>query len=156
VGAEQVIVVVLIVAGFGAGWIARGAGARRDEPAAEEEPATASSAASPQEAALVDAALAAYDNAVERWLDEGTAIGDDGRRALDELDDALDRLAAAVRSGAPASPAVRAHAALERAAWHLTAFERGSALDAPTSRALAALEDEVAAARQAMASAPAA
>jgi hypothetical protein len=221
VTAEQVVVLVLLVAAFAAGWIARGDGGK--EAAAEEDapaprpgagaatpatsapatsaptaatPATSAPATSAPTAAAartaapagetdpprrrlrraarpapsrpdpatdaaraLSLASAAYETAVDRWLDEREEISPAGRAAVGELERAVQRLDhAAARldevDETLGDAAYDALDALRKAARHLAAFREGRALDAPTSRELERLEDEVARARAAFERAP--
>jgi hypothetical protein len=214
VTAEQVVVLVLLVAAFAAGWIARGDGAK--EPAAEEDappsrpaagaatpatsapatsaPATSAPATSAPTAAApptatptadpprrrlrraarpapsrpdpaadtaraLSLASAAYETAVDRWLDEREEITPAGRAAVGELERAVQRLDhAAARldevDETLGDAAYDALDALRKAVRHLGAFREGRALDAPTSRELERLEDEIARARAAFERAP--
>ncbi len=121
---------VLLVAAFAAGWIARGR--PRGGDAAEQ-------AADPR--AAVDEAARRLEAAVDAWLDGSSG----GPAALDALDDALAGLVAAERS-APAAdrPALAdARRALARARALAEGCAEGRPLDVATSRRLTACEDAV-------------
>ena len=192
----MVVVLVLLVAAFAAGWIARGSDAAEaeavaDEPAAPSagprrrfgrraragaEPTPASPAApraaasrpsaAPRADPVADAARAlslasaAYETAVDRWLDERDAVTPAGRAAVGEVERAAQRLdAASARLDEMDHPladaAWDALDALREAARLLDAFRRGTALDAESSRALDHIDDELAQARAAFAEAAA-
>ena len=181
----QVIVLLLLVAAFAAGWFARGsdaADAQEDPPAAPEDapPPTQPLPATPllQTPAPVQASLptdrvphpldvalrafdladAAYETAVDRWLDEGAQITPAGRAAVGELERAVrrldlaaGRLEAAQEDHARELGEVRiAIAALTDATELLGAYRDGRAIDAATDRRLRELEDEVAQSRAAL------
>ncbi len=127
------------------------------------EPTAPPPAATPQprDVALraLDLAVAAYEAAVDRWLDEGATISPAGRATLGELDRAIRRLdlAAGRLDAAPgdhareAGEARIALATLRDAADLLGRYREGEAIDAAADRQLRELEDEVAQARQALA-----
>ena len=175
----QVIVLVLLVAAFAAGWFARGG----DAPEAEEEAEAAPEAAlapptevlpatplpqtpaqvhapvpadripRPLDVALraLDLANAAYEAAVDRWLDEGVEITPAGRAAVGELERAVRRLdLAAGRLEAAQDDHSRevaevriAISAFTDAIELLGAYRENRAIDAATDRKLRELEDEV-------------
>ena len=175
--AEQVVVLALLVAAFAAGWIARGGGRAEEDEAsgdAAAEPAGAAPAtarapllrrtSAPPDVAsdaarAVALASAAYETAVDRWLDERDAITPAGRAAVGELERAVQRLdtAAARLDEADETLGDAAYDALDalrRAVRHLEAFRDGRPLDAATSRALDGIEDELGRARAAFGTAP--
>lgn len=160
---QQIVFLALIVAAFAAGWIARGERKEDDGAGGEEEGARDASASGPDPARDAGRALAlaaaAYENAVDRWLDERDAITPAGRAAVGELERAVQRLDhAAARvdevDDVLGDAAYDALEALRKAVRHLGAFREGRAIDAPTSRELDRLEDEVARARGAFEAAP--
>lgn len=128
--AEQAVVLVLLIAAFAAGWIARGASASGapDVEDAQSEDAPADP---------MPAVAAALEDTVDAWLDRR-----DPRVPLARLDAAL----AGLRALDDRAIGDRGRAVL--AAAHDTAplFDRlraGQTLDAATSRALEPLEDAV-------------
>jgi hypothetical protein len=99
-------------------------------------------------------AASAYEQAVDRWLDERDSITPAGRAALGELERAVQRLDTACArldevDDPLADAAWDALDALREATRHLDAFRNGVALDAATSRALDGIERELAHARAA-------
>jgi hypothetical protein len=179
VTAEQIVVLVLIVAAFAAGWVARGGpgeAAREDDadtpkrrrrrrrpPPDDTVPAAPGrrtrAAPTPRADPVADTAralalaAAAYETAVDRWLDERDAITPAGRAAVGEVERAAQRLDAATArldelDHPLADAAWDALDALRDAARHLDAFRNGAALDAATSRALDRIEDDLADARR--------
>ena len=120
-------------------------------------PSVAPSAPDPVAATarLLDRAIAAFETAVERWLDEGDAITPAGKAALGELDRAIQRTdVAAVRIAEGTEPrfsALDALEALRQASQLLQAYREGRAIDAGTSRELDRLEDEIGRARAGLA-----
>lgn len=104
---------------------------------------------------LLDRAFAAYEAAVERWLDEGADITPAGRAALGELDRAIKRAdiaAARIAEGTePRFSALDALDALREAARLLQPYREGATLDANRSRDLDRLEDEIRRAREGVA-----
>ena len=174
--AEQLVVLALLVAAFAAGWFARGsdaAQAQDDPPTAEVPPPTEPLPATPLPAPrpalptdrvprpldvalrALDLANAAYETAVDRWLDEGAEITPAGRAARGELDRAIQRAdVAAVRIEEGTEPrfsALDALEALREASRLLQAYREGRAIDAGTSRELDRLEDEIGRARAVLA-----
>ena len=164
---------VLVVAAFAAGWIARGgddaeaaapereAGGGAAPPVATPARATSARPDPARDAARALAfASAAYEKAVDRWLDERDEITPAGRAALGELERAVQRLDhAAARvdevDEALGDAAFDAVEALRKGAAHLEAFREGRSLDAATSRELDRIEDEVARASEAFGDPPA-
>ena len=163
--AEQIVVLALLVAAFVAGWLARGGRSEDGAAAADPGPVPPSSPAGRPDpvrdaARALAFATAAYESAVERWLDERDAITPAGRAAVGELERAVQRLdVAATRLDDADDPraddALDALDALREAAQRLDAFRQGRPLDAATSRALDAVEDDVARARAAFEGPPA-
>lgn len=101
-------------------------------------------------------ASAAYEKAVDRWLDERDAITPAGRAVVGEVERAVQRLdAASARLDELDHPladaAWDALDALREATRHLAAFREGAAMDAPTSRALDRIDDDLERARGAFA-----
>ena len=123
--AEQALVVVLLLAAFGAGWLARGAGSgggpRSNSDSDGADPA--------------DEAADAFDEVLAAWLDRRNATA-----ALRRFDAA----AGAVRLAGDRPGLV---ARLEEADRAFDALRRGQPLDVATSRALEPVEDELHAAR---------
>ena len=165
--AEQLIVLALLIAAFAAGWVARGAGARRTEPEGlgpawdapvllgepetepqpepetepqpepEPEPEPAPEPEPPDPARLA----AAIDSGAHHFEAAVEAWLDDHGEMSPEGDRAirgLDR-ALAVLDAAPPGPAGDAAEALQRGRAELEAYERGAPLDAATNRRI---EDE--------------
>jgi hypothetical protein len=188
VTAEQLVVLGLLVAAFVAGWVARGGREedeveepRQDDAAPAPPPAArkpalwrgrTGAAAAPSEPAprgtrpdpvhdaerALSLAAAAYETAVDRWLDERDAITPAGRAAVGAVEQAVQRLdVAAARLDESDAPDATADAvydavrALRDAARRLDAFRQGQAMDAATSRELDAVDDVVARARAAFA-----
>src|SRR5687768_8098342 len=110
-----VALAVVAVLAFVAGWLARGRadGAEPADPDVlvygepivpppakplfvDRGPSPPEKLSAPDPAAatvrLLDRAIAAYEAAVERWLDEGEQITPAGRAALNELDRAIQRV----------------------------------------------------------------
>ncbi|HEX8205874.1 MAG TPA: hypothetical protein VF587_07440 [Solirubrobacteraceae bacterium] len=99
-------------------------------------------------------AAAAYEKAVDRWLDERDEITPAGRAAVGEVERAAQRLDTATarldETDHPlADAAWDALDALRDAVRHLDAFRAGHALDGTTSTALDRIEDELERARAA-------
>jgi hypothetical protein len=175
VTAEQLVVLGLLVAAFVAGWVARG-GREEDEleEATDEAPAApprkpalwrgrsaatgaAASPDPPRRGARPDPvhdaeralslAAAAYETAVDRWLDERDAITPAGRAAVGAVEQAVQRLdVVAARLDESDAPDAMADAvydavkALRDGARRLDSFRQGEAMDAATSRELDAVE----------------
>jgi hypothetical protein len=160
VTAEQIVVLVLIVAAFAAGWVARGTSEDEEEaPAAggDAQPAPARPGPDPlgDAARALAIAVAAYETAVDRWLDERDAITPAGRAAVGAVEKAVQRLDVATarldETDHPlADAAWDALDALRDAAKRLEAFRGGAAMDAETSRALDRVDDELARSRAAL------
>jgi hypothetical protein len=177
-----VVAIVLVgLVAFVVGWIARGRYARlpissedpiEHLPVAEPAPVLPTSSLfgteprevpdpPPDPAAatlrLLDRALAAYEAAVDRWLDEGDAITPAGRAALGELDRAVQRVdVAAARiadDGEPRFAALDALDALREASQLLQPYRDGAPLDAARSRELDKIESEAQSARDALSAA---
>jgi hypothetical protein len=168
---EQVIVLALLVAAFVAGWVARGSDAPRrarggagdeDDEGAPTAPEPAAKGGAPRGPVrppapldvarrALERAIAAYESAVDRWLDERDQITPAGRAALGELDRGIRRLELAASRLPDDAATARAAAlgldALRDAAGLLEAYRQGRAIDAPTSTSLAEIEDDLAEAR---------
>jgi hypothetical protein len=118
-------------------------------PGADRDDA-APAAPLPATGRALDRAVAAFETALDRWVDDGEEISPAGRAALGEFERALARLDTAVARLAEAEPASRAPRiaggaldALREAAELLARYRAGHRLDADTSRELSALEGEV-------------
>lgn len=100
---------------------------------------------------LLDRAIQAMENAVDRWLDEGDAITPAGKAAVGELDRAIQRAdvaAARIEENSEARfAALDALDGLREVAQLLQAYREGRAIDAQASRELDRLEDEIGRAR---------
>lgn len=114
------------------------------EPVAAPDPAAATGR-------LLDRAIQAMENAVDRWLDEGDAITPAGKAAVGELDRAIQRADVAAARVAEDSEArfaaLDALDGLREVAQLLQAYREGRAIDAQASRELDRLEDEIGRAR---------
>ena len=130
---------------------------KRPVPGLLSDPSPAVAAPDPAAATvrLLDRAVAAYEAAVERWLDEGADISPAGRAALGELDRAIQRVdvaASRIDEGTEARfSALDALDGLREASKLLQPYREGGTLDRPTSRELDRVESEIQAARDGLA-----